>query len=209
VQLPDADAAARVANDLAQQILDDGNSGQLADVQDERDFYRRDELRLWQEVSALTAEQQQAVGAGTVGATDAAIAGQRQVMLMQDQYDRVRQKLADSEIAARLAAHVQAGQFILLSRASAAEAASIVENWMLAGIAGSLLLAVTVAFVLERRYPALQRGPGGALIALRDRWDGAYRMFDDPARPILGIPRYVMVTALIVIWLYLIAGVIR
>ena len=53
VRLPDAELSARVANDLAQQILDDGNAGKLDTVHDERDFYRRDEQRLWQELSEL------------------------------------------------------------------------------------------------------------------------------------------------------------
>lgn len=207
VLLPDAEAAARVANDLAQQILDDGNAGRLDGQQQQLDFYRRDELRLWQEVSALKTEQDRADG--TVGAADAAVAAQRQLMLMQDQYDVVRQKLADAEIAARLASHLQAGQFSLLARATATEAVNYVQNWMVIGVAGSLLLAVALAFVLERRYPALRRGPWRELASLRDRVAHLYRMFDDPDRPILGVPRYMVTTALIVVWLYLAAGLIR
>ena len=201
VLLPDAELSARVANDLAQQILDTGNAGYLDENQGELDFYRRDEVRLWQELSAVKATQDQAVG--TVGAVDAAVEGQRQVMLMQDQYDLLRQKLAGAEIAARLSGHLQAGQFSLLRRATAAEAVNVVQDWMLVGVAGSLLLAVTLAFVLERRYPALQRGPWAEL---HHRAIHLYRMFDDPARPILGIPRYAVTSALIVVWLYLIAS---
>lgn len=65
VLLPDAEVSARVANDLAQQILDFGNAGLLDEHQGSLDFYRRDEQRLWQELSAFRAEQDQA--AGTVG----------------------------------------------------------------------------------------------------------------------------------------------
>jgi len=209
VLLPDAERAARIANDLTQQILDMGNVGRLNPRQDELDFYRRDELRLWQEVSALQAEQDQAEG--TVGAADAAIARQRRLMLMQDQYDLVRQRLAGAEIDNRLALHAQSGQFSLLSRATAAEAVNVVQDWMLVGVAGSLLLAVTLAFVLERRYPGLQRGPWpfSRLSGLRQRMGRIYAMFDDPARPILGVPRYLVTSALIVVWLYSLAAMLR
>lgn len=202
VLLPDAELSARVANDLAQQILDLGNVGQLDAAQGYLSFYRRDEQRLWQELSALQAEQVQA--AGTVGAADAALADHRR--LMQDQYDLLRQKLAGAEIAARLAADLQAGQFSLLRRATATEALVMGQDWMLAGAAGSLLLAVTLAFVLERRYPALQGHPWPKLTLLHSRAIRFYRLIDDPARPILGIPRYVVAAALIVVWLYLIAN---
>ena len=205
VLLPDVEASARVANDLAQQILDDGNAGKLDENQEELDFYRRDELRLWEEVSALQTAQDQTSG-GTAGQMDAAIAGRRRLMLMQDQYDLVRQKLAEEEISSRLARHLLAGQFSLLRRATAGEAVTVVQNWMLAGVAGSLLLAVSLAFLLDRLSPGLRRGP---LPALRDRVAHLYRQFDDPARPILGVPRYMVTTALTVVWLYLLAGFIR
>ena len=204
VLLPDAEMSARVANDLAQQILDDGNAGQLDETHGNLDFYRRDEQRLWQELGAFRAEQDSA--AGTVGAADNAVEGQHRLTLMQDQYDLLRQKLAGAEIAARLTGHLQAGQFSLLRRATATEAVNVVQDWMLVGVAGSLLLAVTLAFVLERRYPALQRGPWAELTHLHQRATHLYRMFDDPSRPILGIPRYAVTSALIVVWLYLIAS---
>ena len=40
---------------MAQQILDTGNAGYLDENQGELDFYRRDEVRLWQELSAVKA----------------------------------------------------------------------------------------------------------------------------------------------------------
>lgn len=206
VLLPDAAMAARVANDVAQQILDDGNARALDTGHEDLEFYRRDELRLWQELSALKTGQAQA--AGSVGAADAALAGQRRLSLMQDQYDLLRQNLARAEIAARLSGHLQQGQFSLLRRATASEAVNVVQDWMLVGIAGSLLLAVTSAFVLERRFPAL-RAPWRELAQLHNRAMQLYRMFDDPARPILGIPRYAVTSGLIVVWLYLLASMIR
>jgi len=200
---PDAELSARVANDLAQQILDYGNAGRLDADRDDLDFYRRDEQRLWQELSAFRAEQEEA--AGTVGALDTAVVWQRRMMLMQDQYDRLRQKLADAEIGARLGGYLAARQFSLLRRATVIEAVNVVQDWMLGGVAGSLLLAVTLAFVLERRFPALQRGPWAELTLLHTRTSRLYRLFDDPARPILGIPRFVVTAALTVVWLYQIA----
>lgn len=206
VLLPDAAIAARVANDVAQQILDDGNAGALDTGHEDLAFYRRDELRLWQELSALKTEQAQ--DPGSVGAADAALAGQRRLGLIQDQYDMLRQKLAGAEIEARLSGYLQQGQFSLLRRATATEAVNVVHDWMLIGIAGSLLLAVTLAFVVERRYPAIH-APWRELTLLHNRATQIYRMFDDPARPILGIPRYAVTAGLIVVWLYLLAGMIR
>lgn len=198
VLLPDPEVAARLANDLAQQILDAGNAGQLGEDHQELDFYRRDEARLWQEVSALQAEQDRV----SVGAADATLARQRQLMQMQDQYSLLRHDLAEREIAARLSDDLQSGQFSLLRRATATEAVSLVQNWTLIGVAGSLLLAVTLAFVLERGDPAAKRR---SRTAAPSRALRLYRLFDDPARPILGMSRYLVTSALIVVWLFIIA----
>lgn len=193
VRLPDAETAARVANDLAQQILDLGNKGELDADFGNLQFYRGEEERLWQEVSALRAEIQ--ADAGTVAGENGQFGVERRLGLLQDQLDVVRLRLAEQEVAARLDSRDRAGQFGLLERATTAKAISVVENWMLIGIAGSLLLAVTLAFVLERRYPALQRTPWGDL---RARLQGGYRLIDDPSRPILGLPRFAVVAAVLV-----------
>lgn len=201
VRLSDAEMSARIANDLAQQILDLGNTGQFGDTQTDLEFYRRDEMRLWQEVSALRAEQDQARAASRVGAEDAGLVDQRQLMLMQDQYDLVRQHLAETEIAARLARQHQAGQFSLLRRATAGSAAKIVQDWTLSAIASGLLLAVALAILRDRRFPAQPSRPWPGSAALCDLGRRVYRQFDDPARPVLGVPRYMVTSVLVVMWL--------
>ena len=207
VRLPNAELAAQVANDLAQQVLDVGSQGQLDSGYDELVFYRGEEGRLWQEVSALRAESQAMVG--TAAVVEEALATQRRLDLLEDQYDLVRQRLAQEEVAARLDSHNRAGQFSLLQRATSAEAIRIVQSFMVIGVAGSLLLAVTMAFVLERRYPALQRGPWNDFMALRARLEGGYRMVDDPKRPIFGLPRFAVVTGILVALLIGVAALIR
>ena len=207
VALPNAELAAQVANDLAQQVLDLGNQGQLDSGYYELVFYRGEEGRLWQEVSALRAESQAMVA--TVAVADEALATRRRLDLLEDQYNLVRQRLAQQEVAARLDSRNRAGQFSLLQRATSAEAIRIVQSFMVIGVAGSLLLAVTLAFVLERRYPALQRGPWNDFMALRTRLAGGYRMVDDPKRPILGLPRFAVVTGILVAMLIAAAALIR
>ena len=209
VLLPDAETSARIANDLAQQLLDWGNSGSLGQSHEELAFYRREELRLWQETSALQAEMTAIARNGTVEAGDTALLDQRRLTLLQDQYDLVRLRLAEAEVQARRMAAAQAGQFSLLQRATATEAVSMVRNWMLVGVAGSLLLAVTVAFVLDRRYPGLQRGSEAGFARFRTRTARAFLIVDDPARPIMGMPRFVVFSAVLVAGLIGIAALIR
>lgn len=187
VRLSGREVAARIANDLAQQILDFGNTGHFDENQRLLDFYRRDEARLWEEMSALSAEKDQAVASGV------AFVDNRQVMLMQDQYDIVHQRLAETEIAVRLMRHQQAGQFSLLSRAAADETEPVARPSLTAGLVGSLLSAAALIYVAQRRLPTQQRGVETA--GLRER---VYRHFDDPVRPILGIPRFVVISVLIV-----------
>lgn len=183
VLLADAELSARIANDLAQQLLDGGNAGQFDARHEELAFYRREEMRLWQESSALRAELDQSRGAD---AAETALVDRRRLNLMQDQYLEVRRRLAAFEVEARLTTATQSTRFSLLQRATATGAVSVLRNWMLVGVAGSLLLALALALVLDRRFP-------GKGMALR-----LWRMVDDPARPILGVPRFVFVSAVLV-----------
>ena len=205
----DAEVSARLANDLAQQILDAGNAGTLSENHEELEFYRREELRLWQETGAMKAELEAAQRTGALGIAQRLLEDGHRLALMQDQYALVRERLSQFELDARLASAQRAGQFSLLQRATSTEAVSVVRNWMLVGVAGSLLLAVALAFVLERRYPSLQRGPWDDFAAANERLTDLYRVFDDPARPILGLPRFVVVTGVVVAWLIATAILLR
>ena len=77
-------------------------------------------------------------------------------------------------------------------------AISVVQSWMLVGVAGSLLLAVTLAFVMERVFPALAGGPWWYLDPVRARLVRAYLLVDDPESPIFGFPRFVVLTVALV-----------
>ena len=203
---PDAEISARIANDLAQQILDSANAGHLVENHGDLEFYRREEQRLWQEVAALEAEVERSLASDP---TRQGLADTRRLALMRDQFALARQRLAGFELDARLAAATRDGQFSLLQRATSTEAVSVVRNWMLVGVAGSLLLAVALAFVLERRYPALQRGPWDDFGVANERLVRLYRIFDDPRRPILGLPRFAVVAGVVVAWLIAIALMMR
>lgn len=209
VLLPDPEMSARIANDLAQQLLDVGNAGALGPGQEELLFYRREELRLWQETSALQGELDVLALNDSAGMAQGLAQDRRRLVLMQDQYDLVRHRLAEFEIAARLADMGQANQFSLLQRATATEAVGVLRNWMLVGVAGSLLLAVALAFVLDRRYPGLQRGPWDDFAKLRFWFGRIARTVDDPSRPILGVPRYVVISAALVVCLIGSAALLR
>ena len=205
----DADQSARLANDLAQQILDAGNQGQLTENFTEMAFFRRDEQRLWQEIGAMATELEAAKQGGGLGIAQRLVVDGHRLALMQDQYELVRERLARFEVDARLAKALQAGQFSLLQRAKSTDAVTVVHNWMLVGVAGSLLLAVALAFVLERRYPSLQRGPWEDFAVANQRLAHFYRVFDDPTRPILGLPRFMVVSGVVVAWLVAIAVMLR
>ncbi len=209
VLLPDADLSARIANDLAQQVLDAGSAGDLAPTRSTLEFYRLEEVRLWQESSALLAEIAAVQQIDSTESAQRQLEDQRRAALLQDQYDLVRDRLAAFEVDTRLAAAQQSGRFSLLQRATSTSAVRVVRDWMLVGVAGSLLLAVALAFVLDRRYPALQRGPWDDLAGLRRHLVRAYRVVDDPARPILGLPRFVVVSAMLVVVLTGAAALIR
>ncbi len=147
VRLPEPEVAARVANDLALQVLDLGQSGQLDQNRDLLAFYRSEEERLWQEVAALKAEMSM-----TRGRAERASSGEdRPLLLLQDQYAAVRTHLAEEEIAARFSARQRAADYILLQRASAGQAVSSGNLWLLTGLGGAMLLSLALAFVVERR----------------------------------------------------------
>ena len=209
VRLADPELAAQVANDLALQVLELGRNGQLDQNHSALMFYREEELRLWQEISALRGEIDASLSNGSVTEADSLQGAGHKLSLMQDQYDQVRKALADQEIAERLAQRNRDGQFGLLQRATSAQAVNVVENWMLSGVAGSLLLAVTMAFVLERRFPMVQTVLWQRLASPVRVLARLYRLFDDPGRPIFGVPRFAVIAVLAVAILIGLARLIR
>jgi len=55
-RLGDPDLAARVANDFAQNILDQSSAGQLDRARETAEFFKSEETRVWGEIAALEAE---------------------------------------------------------------------------------------------------------------------------------------------------------
>lgn len=200
VQLPDADLSVRVANDLAQQVLDWGQSGALRQGQAELQFFRREELRLLHETSALRGEVQ-SLAAQADGA-EGYLQAQRQLVLLTDQYDHVRERLAQAEVDARLDSSTQTAAFSLLRRATLAEVVPVWQGSLLVGVGGSLLLAAALIFVLNRRSLDLSGYRAEARRGLGLVW----RAVDDPARPILGVPRYLVFSAAFVLGMIWVAS---
>lgn len=209
VDWPNSEVAARIANDLAQQILDAGNQGQSDTLYPQLEFYRNEEARLWQEVAALGAELSAPRRMGDRDKVNIPEGSEHRLALLQDQYALVRERLAQTEVDARREAAGRVGQFSLLQRAVATDAVTVARNWNLLGVGGSLLLAVALAFVLERRYPALRHRTWSDILLENRRIAGLYRMFDDPARPILGLPRFVVSSAGAVFLLVTVAAIFR
>lgn len=195
VRLPLADQAVRVANDLALQVLDLGQRGQLDANHDLLSFYRVEEERLWQEVAALRSE----LAITPVGPETGS---DRRLMLLQDQYDLIRRHLAEEEVTARLAAHQRADDFILLQRASTAQAVRSDNLMILAGLAGAVLLSLALAFVAERRpWAGRAKAPAQDSHGLPNA--------ADPQRLILGMPRFLVISALTVLALIGLSLVLR
>ncbi len=196
VRFPQPDQAAQIANDLAMQVLDLGQAGQLDANHDLLNFYASEEQRLWQEIAALKAEMS---GVRVRGERDSA-GTDRPLILLQDQYDVVRHHLAEEEVATRLATRQRALDFALLQRASGGQTVRPGNLWLLGGLAGAVFLSLTAAFLVERR-PWVSARPGGQI--------NSYHLDDSPSRLILGLPRYVVLSATVVVALVALSLLLR
>lgn len=196
VRLPQADQAVRIANDLALQVLDLGQTGELDAHHDTLEFYRSEAARLWQEVSALRTELAAVAQTGTVGTVDDALGADRRLILLQDQYDLVRHNLAEAEVASRLADRHRADQFALLQRATSAQPVPTGNLWRVCALAASALLALAVASGRDRRWSGGGSQPDA--LRLNSRIQGGFRLLDDLNRPIMGLPRFVVLSMALV-----------
>ena len=191
VRLNDPDLAVRVANDLGLQVLALDLGGALQPGHRTLNFYRAEEQRLWQEIAGLRAEM--ALGADDVGRQDGLGEADHSLMLLGDQYDLVRHDLAAAEVAARLEDQTAAGKVSLLQQATPETVQRQVPgNWLWFLVLGGAILALSLAIV------TLRRGDWGAAPVVRARLGAAYLVLDDPARPIMGMPRFAVVAALLV-----------
>lgn len=136
VRLEDPEQAVRVANDIALQLLDLADAGQVDPGAETLSLLRAEEDRLWQEASALQSDP----------GLDAE--GRRKLGLLQAEYDAARARLGDAEVAARIAGRLEATPYALLSRARLAVATRPDERTTLAGLAaGALVLALLSALI--------------------------------------------------------------
>lgn len=197
VRLPESDLAARVANDLALQVLGLGQSGKLDTNHALLSFYAGEEQRLWQEIAALKAEM-----SGIRSRTERdSSANDRPLLLLQDQYEVVRHHLAEEEVATRLATRQRSADFVLLQRASAGQAVHPDNLWLLGGLAGAVFLSLAVAFLAERQSWTSAK--------LGNQMRDSYRLVDDPSRPIFGLPRFAVLSAAVVAALIVLSMLLR
>ena len=142
----------------------------------------------------------------------------RRLTQLQDQYDVVTLRMAESLTTQRLAERQQSERFTLLERAITPEypLGSGGKKIAVAGSVLSLLGAIVLAFLFDLANPVVRtaaqmqrqldlqpvvcipeiRAPKGMM------GNAALRLIDDPARPLFGLPRFVivaLVTTLILI----------
>ena len=306
-KLGDADLAARVANDFAQGILDQSAAGQRERASQSVEFFKEEEARIWQDITALEAE----IAAYKIANADAlptlresrrdelagfdddlravdqdrvALIGQRAVIeqrqtlretdrrqldeiaaqtkvldaqiaaitarrdalqtalaatpevervlngydrrltQVQEQYDVVTQRMAESQTTQRLAERQQTERFTLLERAITPEypLGNGDKKLAIAGSLVSFLGALVLAFLLDLAKPVVRtaaqmqrqldlqpvicipemRRPKGVA------GNAALRLIDDPARPIFGLPRFAVIAGVTTLLLIATASVI-
>ncbi len=143
---------------------------------------------------------------------------ERQLKQLQDQYEVVTQRMAEAETTQRLAERQQAERFTLLERAIVPEFSmgSGGRKIAIAGSVAALLSALFLAFLLDLAKPIVRTAaqmqrqldlqPVVCIPEIRKPkgrfGNAALRLIDDPKKPILGMPRYLViagVTALVLI----------
>lgn len=148
VRLDTASRAMRVANDVALQIMDLAQAGQV-DAQAERlSLLRSEDYRLWQEVSALRSDPSRDALAD------------RTLARLEAEHEVVLANLAQQEVRARINAALKAPPYAILSRAQTAQAVTPPVNEALAALAaGALLLALLSTLIGREISWPLRRGP--------------------------------------------------
>lgn len=130
----------------------------------------------------------------------------RRLAQLQGQHDVVTRRMAEAETSQRLAEARQSERFTLLERATVPQFATGGggRKLVLAGAVVSLLAGVTLAFVLDLLNPVVRTAAQmqrqldlRPVVSIPDLGSQPRRkparigkVLDDPARPILGLPRY-------------------
>ena len=96
-QADSGDNAARIANDLAQSILDQTNADQLGSAQKTTSFFRAEEARLWQQLEAQEAEIAAYKHANAAALPELSTARNAEVAAISTELREVDQRLAGLE----------------------------------------------------------------------------------------------------------------
>lgn len=160
--------------------------------------------------SALSARRDEidAVLAQTPDVQRVLSAYDRQLQQLQEQYEVINRRMAEAETAQRLAERQQAERFTLLERAVTPQYAmgGSKMKLMVAGAIASVVGALGLAFLLDLMNPVVRTAeqmqrqldlrpvvsiPEVAAAARSpQRRKALLKLVDDPARPIMGLPRY-------------------
>ena len=148
----------------------------------------------------------------------------RRLTQLQDQYDVVTQRMAESQTTQRLAERQQAERFTLLERAITPEypLGNGGKKIAIAGSVVSLLGALLLAFLLDLAKPVVRTAaqmqrqldlqPVVCIPEMRGAkgvfGNAALRLIDDPARPIFGLPRFVVIAGVTTLLLIATASMI-
>jgi uncharacterized protein involved in exopolysaccharide biosynthesis len=157
---------------------------------------------------------------------DRVLAGyERQLDQLQSQYDAATGRMAQAEIDARLAEMQQAERFTLLERAIIPEGPIGGGNKKLAiaGAMASLMAGLALAFVLDLMFPVIRTAaqmereldlrPVVSIPEVRpekaaQRGRGMMKLLDDPTKPLLGLPRYAVISGVASLMLLTAAAVV-
>lgn len=144
--------------------------------------------------------------------TERVLAGyDRQLEQLRNQHDAATSRMAQAQTDARLAEMQQAERFTLLERAIVPEGPMGGSNRKLAiaGAMASLLAGLALAFVLDLLNPVVRTAaqmerqldlrpvviiPEVTPAKPTRRGRGAMKLLDDPTKPLLGLPRYVVIS---------------
>ena len=134
---------------------------------------------------------------------------ERRLTQLQEQYDVITQRMAESLTTQRLAERQQAERFTLLERAITPEypLGNGGKKIAMAGSVLSLVCALLVAFLLDLAKPVVRTAaqmqrqldlqPVICIPEMRVRkgvlGNAALRLIDDPNRPIFGLPRFAVI----------------
>lgn len=137
---------------------------------------------------------------------------ERSLAGLQTQYEIAMSRMADAEVAARLAERQQAERFTLLERAIVPEASMGGGNKKIAvaGAIASLVAGVALAFLLDLMRPVVRTAaqmerqldlrpvvsiPEVKPDGRKPLGKGMLKLLDDPTKPLFGLPRFAVIAA--------------